>query len=119
MLDLRKSSSPRRVGKICIWCRKNPALLIENGVETEFCSEICFHMYRRDNFKRRSNCIWCAGGCGPGKGGNNHAATTPTGLIDETRFCSEECLNNYKVKLFCEETCAHLDQMKVILKMNI
>jgi hypothetical protein len=105
VLDLRKPLSE----KVCIWCHKNPTL-VEDGAESDFCSEQCFHMFRRDSFKKRSNCIWCSG-ASPAK--NNPA---PLGVIDESRFCSEECLTNYKVKLFCEETSAlsaHLDQLKV------
>ncbi len=91
------------VGKLCIWCNKNPTLS-ENGLESDFCSELCFHVYRRDSFKKRSNCIWCSG-----IPFEKHSG----GLIDESKFCSEECVNNYKVKLFCEETSAHLGQIKV------
>lgn len=111
-------------GKLCIWCGKPISLCsnAENGFGTEFCSEICFDQFRRDSFKKRSACIWCNNNSkGNRTAINNNNNNSENGLsfstspLDETKFCSENCLAQFKVRLFCEETSAHLDQLKVNL----
>ena len=95
----------------CTWCQK-PATTslmlksIDDGAETcAFCSEVCFTQCRRASFKRNKICNWC-----------RHVRHTLS-YVDfqdgdqQLQFCSNKCLNQYKMNIFCRETQAHLAQM--------
>ena len=95
----------------CTWCQK-PATTslmlksIDDGAETcAFCSEVCFTQCRRASFKRNKICNWC-----------RHVRHTLS-YVDfqdgdqQLQFCSNKCLNQYKMNIFCRETQAHLAAM--------
>lgn len=89
----------------CSWCNKN--ISTEGGALQQagatFCSELCFSQSRRANFKRAKTCDWC-----------RHVRHT-VAYVDfqdgatQLQFCSDKCLNQYKMHIFCRETQAHLD----------
>ncbi|CAH4033936.1 sine oculis-binding protein homolog [Pieris brassicae] len=89
----------------CSWCNKN--ITSESGALQQagavFCSELCFSQSRRANFKRAKTCDWC-----------RHVRHT-VAYVDfqdgatQLQFCSDKCLNQYKMHIFCRETQAHLD----------
>uniref|UniRef100_A0A146KXL0 Sine oculis-binding n=2 Tax=Lygus hesperus TaxID=30085 RepID=A0A146KXL0_LYGHE len=91
----------------CSWCQKvgsakQFSLKTPNGNKA-FCSEQCFTQSRRANFKRNKTCDWC-----------RHVRHT-VNYVDfqdgehQLQFCSDKCLNQYKMNIFCTETQAHLD----------
>ena len=64
----------------------------------EFCSEVCFTQCRRASFKKSKICDWC-----------KHVRHTVnyvefTDGETQLQFCSEKCLNQYKMSVFCKET---------------
>ncbi|XP_057319323.1 sine oculis-binding protein homolog A isoform X1 [Microplitis mediator] len=67
-----------------------------------FCSEACFAAGRRAAFKRARTCDWC-----------RHVRHSVS-YVDfhdgesQLQFCSDKCLNQYKMNIFCRETQAHL-----------
>ncbi|XP_068617421.1 sine oculis-binding protein homolog [Battus philenor] len=89
----------------CSWCNKS--ITSEGGALQQagaaFCSELCFSQSRRANFKRAKTCDWC-----------RHVRHT-VAYVDfqdgatQLQFCSDKCLNQYKMHIFCRETQAHLD----------
>ncbi|CAK1555267.1 unnamed protein product [Leptosia nina] len=89
----------------CSWCNKN--ITSESGALQQsgavFCSEVCFSQSRRANFKRAKTCDWC-----------RHVRHT-VAYVDfqdgatQLQFCSDKCLNQYKMHIFCRETQSHLD----------
>ncbi|XP_013141589.1 PREDICTED: sine oculis-binding protein homolog [Papilio polytes] len=89
----------------CSWCNKS--IGSESGAlqhaGAAFCSELCFSQSRRANFKRAKTCDWC-----------RHVRHT-VAYVDfqdgatQLQFCSDKCLNQYKMHIFCRETQAHLD----------
>ncbi|XP_046978225.1 sine oculis-binding protein homolog [Vanessa cardui] len=89
----------------CSWCNKN--ITSDSGALQQagaaFCSELCFSQSRRANFKRAKTCDWC-----------RHVRHT-VAYVDfqdgatQLQFCSDKCLNQYKMHIFCRETQAHLD----------
>ncbi|XP_041979729.1 sine oculis-binding protein homolog [Aricia agestis] len=89
----------------CSWCNK--CITSESGALQQagatFCSELCFSQSRRANFKRAKTCDWC-----------RHVRHT-VAYVDfqdgatQLQFCSDKCLNQYKMHIFCRETQAHLD----------
>ncbi|XP_021203214.2 sine oculis-binding protein homolog isoform X1 [Bombyx mori] len=89
----------------CSWCNKG--ITSESGAlqhaGATFCSELCFSQSRRANFKRAKTCDWC-----------RHVRHT-VAYVDfqdgatQLQFCSDKCLNQYKMHIFCRETQAHLD----------
>ncbi|KPI95876.1 Sine oculis-binding protein-like [Papilio xuthus] len=89
----------------CSWCNKS--IGSESGALQQagaaFCSELCFSQSRRANFKRAKTCDWC-----------RHVRHT-VAYVDfqdgatQLQFCSDKCLNQYKMHIFCRETQAHLD----------
>ncbi|XP_053604957.1 sine oculis-binding protein homolog isoform X2 [Plodia interpunctella] len=89
----------------CSWCNKS--ITGEGGALQQagaaFCSELCFSQSRRANFKRAKTCDWC-----------RHVRHT-VAYVDfqdgatQLQFCSDKCLNQYKMHIFCRETQAHLD----------
>ncbi|XP_063362678.1 sine oculis-binding protein homolog [Cydia amplana] len=88
----------------CSWCNKS---ITDSGALQQagavFCSELCFSQSRRANFKRAKTCDWC-----------RHVRHT-VAYVDfqdgatQLQFCSDKCLNQYKMHIFCRETQAHLD----------
>ncbi|KAL0830801.1 hypothetical protein ABMA28_002919 [Loxostege sticticalis] len=106
----RDASSPEQANEQknkdeCSWCNKN--ITSESGALQQagatFCSELCFSQSRRANFKRAKTCDWC-----------RHVRHT-VAYVDfqdgatQLQFCSDKCLNQYKMHIFCRETQAHLD----------
>nr|XP_024215692.1 sine oculis-binding protein homolog [Halyomorpha halys] len=91
----------------CAWCQKignskEFSLKTPNGNKV-FCSEQCFTQCRRASFKRNKTCDWC-----------RHVRHT-VNYVDfqdgdhQLQFCSDKCLNQYKMNIFCKETEAHLE----------
>ncbi|KAG6440773.1 hypothetical protein O3G_MSEX001428 [Manduca sexta] len=106
----RDASSPEQASEQknkdeCSWCNKS--ITSEGGALQQagatFCSELCFSQSRRANFKRAKTCDWC-----------RHVRHT-VAYVDfqdgatQLQFCSDKCLNQYKMHIFCRETQAHLD----------
>uniref|UniRef100_T1HAE0 Sine oculis-binding protein homolog n=1 Tax=Rhodnius prolixus TaxID=13249 RepID=T1HAE0_RHOPR len=91
----------------CAWCQKVSNAKQFNfktpSGKTVFCSEQCFTQCRRANFKRNKTCDWC-----------RHVRHT-VNYVDfqdgdhQLQFCSDKCLNQYKMNIFCKETQAHLE----------
>ncbi|XP_022247187.1 sine oculis-binding protein homolog isoform X2 [Limulus polyphemus] len=67
-----------------------------------FCSELCFTQCRRASFKKNKVCDWC-----------KHVRHT-VNYVDfqdgdhQLQFCSDKCLNQYRMNIFCTETQAHI-----------
>ncbi|KAF7282583.1 hypothetical protein GWI33_002304 [Rhynchophorus ferrugineus] len=88
----------------CGWCGK--PVEENNGIVSAasvFCSELCFSQSRRANFKRNKTCDWC-----------RHVRHTVSYVdfqdgASQLQFCSDKCLNQYKMHIFCRETRAHLE----------
>ncbi|KAJ3627265.1 hypothetical protein MTP99_014658 [Tenebrio molitor] len=88
----------------CGWCGKavdeNTGL---SSAAATFCSELCFSQSRRANFKKNKTCDWC-----------RHVRHTVS-YVDsqdgssQLQFCSDKCLNQYKMHIFWRETRAHLE----------
>lgn len=99
----------------CGWCRNSIAPSQSDFMVTpdgsRYCSEPCFAHSRRASFKRAKTCDWC-----------KHIRHTVS-YVDfndgatQLQFCSDKCLNQYKMQIFCKETQAHLD-MNPHLKDN-
>ncbi|KAK8747326.1 hypothetical protein OTU49_016749 [Cherax quadricarinatus] len=97
---------------LCSWCGRvctsggqrggSAFQLPTTGGDRHFCSEVCFTQCRRASFKKSKVCDWC-----------RHVRPTVT-YVDFTdgdhqlQFCSDKCLNQYKMQIFCRETEAHL-----------
>ncbi|XP_050308980.1 sine oculis-binding protein homolog [Anthonomus grandis grandis] len=88
----------------CGWCGKS---IEENNsvvsATAAFCSELCFSQSRRASFKRNKTCDWCR---------HSHHTVSYVELQDNStqlQFCSDSCLNQYKMHIFCRETQAHLE----------
>ncbi|KRT84718.1 hypothetical protein AMK59_1393, partial [Oryctes borbonicus] len=88
----------------CGWCGKpveeNTGLTAGTNA---FCSELCFSQSRRANFKKNKTCDWC-----------RHVRHTVSYVdfqdgASQLQFCSDKCLNQYKMHIFCRETRAHLE----------
>ena len=93
----------------CVWCRKTGCnqytIKTTNGTKT-FCSEVCFIQCRRASFKKSKICDWC-----------KHVRHTVNYVEfrdgeSHLQFCSEKCLNQYKMSIFCKETQEHLNKIK-------
>ncbi|KAK0092203.1 hypothetical protein PV326_001941, partial [Microctonus aethiopoides] len=90
---------------ICSWCGCASGGTWEPGNATfscsninncgRFCSEACFAAGRRAAFKRARTCDWC-----------RHIRRSDG--ESQLQFCSDKCLNQYKMNIFCRETQAHL-----------
>lgn len=68
-----------------------------------FCSESCFAQSRRASFKRAKTCDWCR---------HVRHAVSYVDFQDgasQLQFCSDKCLNQYKMQIFIKETQAHLE----------
>ncbi|KAL3216129.1 hypothetical protein MRX96_033153 [Rhipicephalus microplus] len=90
---------------LCAWCQKVGMKLFTLRTTTgskAFCSELCFTQCRRASFKKNKVCDWC-----------KHVRHT-VNYVDfqdgeqQLQFCSDKCLNQYKMNIFCRETQAHL-----------
>nr|ABG45861.1 JXC1 [Drosophila melanogaster] len=91
----------------CCWCHRPIA---ENAPDyltscdgPRYCSESCFAQSRRASFKKAKTCDWCK---------HVRHAVSYVDFQDgasQLQFCSEKCLNQYKMQIFCHETQAHLD----------
>nr|XP_009860569.1 sine oculis-binding protein homolog [Ciona intestinalis] len=84
----------------CSWCRKQGRSLFtlqENDGTKSFCSEKCFAACRRATFKRTRVCDWCKQIRHPRKFLEN------TGGDGRLQFCSSQCLEGYKMAIFCKE----------------
>ncbi|XP_055630917.1 sine oculis-binding protein homolog B [Toxorhynchites rutilus septentrionalis] len=92
---------------ICQWCRRgvppNQTGILGTTEGTIFCSESCFSQSRRASFKRAKTCDWCRH--------VRHAVSYVDFQdgVTQLQFCSDKCLNQYKMQIFCNETKAHLD----------
>ncbi|XP_043487223.1 putative uncharacterized protein DDB_G0277255 isoform X3 [Polistes fuscatus] len=112
------SSSPDEMTEVghrlisCSWCgrigetwepgRTNPLSCGMVSALGQFCSEACFAAGRRAAFKRARTCDWC------------RHVRNPISYVDfqdgesQLQFCSDKCLNQYKMNIFCRETETHL-----------
>ncbi|KAL7032903.1 hypothetical protein ACKWTF_007425 [Chironomus riparius] len=90
----------------CSWCHHDinaQSNEIIGSPDTVFCSENCFIFWRRASFKRAKTCDFCK---------NVRNAVSYVDFNDGTtqlQFCSDKCLNQYKMQIFCRETQAHLE----------
>lgn len=69
----------------------------------KYCTESCFTNSRRASFKRAKTCDWCK---------HVRRAVSYVDFQDgasQLQFCSDKCLNQYKMQIFCKETQAHLE----------
>ncbi|RUS72038.1 hypothetical protein EGW08_020202, partial [Elysia chlorotica] len=99
---------PGHTAIVCSWCQQDGSklytLATPAGVKA-FCSEVCFTQCRRASFKKNKICDWC-----------KHVRHT-VNFVDlqegdmQLQFCSEKCLNQYKMDIFCTEARHHLEQI--------
>lgn len=102
------SQSENEPSQECAWCRKpgNKQISLDTPTGSKvFCSEICFTQCRRASFKKSKTCDWCKH--------VRHTVNYVEFQDGETQlqFCSEKCLNQYKMSIFCKETQEHLQKM--------
>ena len=98
-------------GAKCIWCGNESAKMKfqtdKNGKEIALCSERCFTQMRHTSFKKIKQCDWC------------HSPRQTLTFVDfqdgdqQLQFCGEQCLNHYKMQIFCRETQEHLKQIQL------
>lgn len=100
------SCSPLVLDNNCSWCHQDVSPLsteIIGSQGTVFCSENCFLFWRRASFKRAKTCDFCK------------SVRNAVSYVDfndgatQLQFCSDKCLNQYKMHIFCRETQAHLE----------
>ncbi|KAH8297045.1 hypothetical protein KR044_003990, partial [Drosophila immigrans] len=91
----------------CCWCHRpiadNAPDYLTSTDGPRYCSESCFTQSRRASFKKAKTCDWCK---------HVRHAVSYVDFQDgasQLQFCSEKCLNQYKMQIFCNETQAHLD----------
>ncbi|XP_011187963.1 uncharacterized protein LOC105215642 [Zeugodacus cucurbitae] len=91
----------------CCWCRRpvpeNAPEFLTTTDGPRYCSESCFTQSRRASFKKAKTCDWCK---------HVRHAISYVDFQDgasQLQFCSDKCLNQYKMQIFCKETQAHLD----------
>lgn len=102
--DQRKSLN--LLENTCSWChqevsRQSTEIIGSQG--TVFCSENCFLSWRRASFKRAKTCDFCK---------SIRNAVSYVDFNDgatQLQFCSDKCLNQYKMQIFWRETQAHLE----------
>ncbi|CAK9807308.1 Sine oculis-binding protein homolog [Anthophora plagiata] len=106
------STPPCSDNTCCSWCGRVPRIvesersdsLSYNMLNTlgRFCSEACIAAGRRAAFKQVKTCDWC------------RHTRSPISYVDfqdgesQLQFCSDKCLNQYKMNIFCHETQTHL-----------
>ncbi|XP_031622213.1 sine oculis-binding protein homolog A isoform X2 [Contarinia nasturtii] len=109
--DITSEKSPLRshtqYSDECGWCKRViPIGSSEFSATSEglkFCSESCFSQSRRSAYKQKKTCDWCK---------HIRHAVSYVDFQDgasQLQFCSDKCLNQYKMQIFCKETQAHLD----------
>lgn len=91
----------------CGWCKRPVSLgsteYLASPEGLIYCTESCFTQSRRASFKRAKTCDWCK---------HIRHAISYVDFQDgatQLQFCSDKCLNQYKMQIFCKETQAHLD----------
>lgn len=91
----------------CGWCKRVISIGSSEFSATsegmKFCSESCFSQSRRSAYKQKKTCDWCK---------HIRHAVRYVDFQDgasQLQFCSDKCLNQYKMQIFCKETQAHLD----------
>lgn len=91
----------------CGWCKRmisfGSSEFSASSEGLKFCSESCFTQSRRASYKRAKTCDWCK---------HIRHAVSYVDFQDgasQLQFCSDKCLNQYKMQIFCKETQAHLD----------
>lgn len=91
----------------CGWCKRTVSLsspeFLASPEGPRYCTESCFSQSRRASFKRAKTCDWCK---------HVRHAVSYVDFHDgasQLQFCSDKCLNQYKMQIFCKETQAHLD----------
>ncbi|KAH8253945.1 hypothetical protein KR032_007826, partial [Drosophila birchii] len=91
----------------CCWCHRpiaeNAPDYLTSSDGPRYCSESCFAQSRRASFKKAKTCDWCK---------HVRHAVSYVDFQDgasQLQFCSEKCLNQYKMQIFCHETQTHLD----------
>ncbi|KAH8290387.1 hypothetical protein KR054_002516, partial [Drosophila jambulina] len=91
----------------CCWCHRpiaeNAPDYLTSSDGPRYCSESCFAQSRRASFKKAKTCDWCK---------HVRHAVSYVDFQDgasQLQFCSEKCLNQYKMQIFCQETQTHLD----------
>ncbi|KAG5682157.1 hypothetical protein PVAND_011529 [Polypedilum vanderplanki] len=104
---LKNSSNEKQEINNCSWCHQSISSesneTIGSGAGALFCSENCFIFWRRASFKRAKTCDFCK---------NVRNAVSYVDFNDGTtqlQFCSDKCLNQYKMQIFCHETQTHLE----------
>lgn len=91
----------------CGWCKRPVSFgsteFLASPEGLVYCTESCFTQSRRASFKRARTCDWCKH--------IRHAISYVDFLdgVTQLQFCSDKCLNQYKMQIFCKETQAHLD----------
>lgn len=95
----------------CVWCGSASAQMQlqseKTGKRVALCGESCFVQMRHSSFKKAKLCDWC------------HAPRQTLTFVDfqdgdnQLQFCGDQCLNNYKMHIFCRETQEHLQQMQM------
>lgn len=91
----------------CCWCKRQLTSGTKRSLTTpeglKYCTESCFFQSRRASFKRIKMCDWCKH--------VRHAVNYVDFQdgISQLQFCSDGCLNQYKMQIFCNETQTQLD----------
>lgn len=98
---------PFRFADECGWCKRiipfGSSEFSATAEGLKYCSESCFSQSRRASYKRAKTCDWCK---------HVRHAVSYVDFQDgasQLQFCSDKCLNQYKMQIFCKETQAHLD----------
>lgn len=100
----------------CGWCKRPLSLGLREYLATpeglKYCTESCFFQSRRATFKRTRTCDWCKH--------IRHAVNYVDFQdgVTQLQFCSDKCLNQYKMQVFCNETQAHLDMNPHLKEAN-
>ncbi|CAK9814738.1 Sine oculis-binding protein homolog [Anthophora quadrimaculata] len=106
------STPPCSDNTSCSWCGRGPRIVESERSDSlsydmlntlgRFCSEACIAAGRRAAFKQVKTCDWC------------RHTRSPISYVDfqdgesQLQFCSDKCLNQYKMNIFCHETQTHL-----------
>lgn len=100
----------------CGWCKRPVSLsspdFLTSPEGPRYCTESCFSQSRRASFKRAKTCDWCK---------HVRHAVSYVDFLDgasQLQFCSDKCLNQYKMQIFCKETQAHLDMNPHLLEKS-
>ncbi|XP_067947563.1 sine oculis-binding protein homolog B-like [Watersipora subatra] len=97
----------------CDWCaatstHRELALVTHDRQTKSFCSEDCQRLYKNSILSHKI-CEWC----------RQHFPSEPSLIVVEPslesvplQFCSQSCINKYKMELFCEEVKEQLRRIK-------